>query len=129
MCSLALTNVCGHSTAGSGTLWAMRSPLLWMPPACLWVFILFLAVQSTAYGQSSTYARLVGTVKDQTGAVVPGAEVTATARATNISRQAISDDRGEYILDKLIPGLYDVRAELPASRGTGERTSVWRSLR
>ena len=102
----------------------MRSPLLWMPPACVWIFILFLAVQSTAYGQSSTYARLVGTVKDQTGAVVPGAEVTATARATNKSRLAVSDDRGEYILDKLIPGLYNVRAELP-----GFKTQVREDVR
>ena len=65
-----------------------------------------------AQGQASTYARLVGTVRDQTGAVIPGVEFTATARATNASRSTITDDRGDYILDKLIPGQYDGLAEL-----------------
>ena len=78
---------------------------------CSCVFVLFPAVQ--AYGQSSTYARLVGTVKDQSDAVLPGVEVTATSKATNIPTLAVTNDRGDYLIDKLIPGLYDVRAELP----------------
>ena len=66
-----------------------------------------------AYGQAATFARVVGTVKDQTDAVVPGVEVTATNTATNIPKSAITNDRGDYILDKLNAGTYDLRAELP----------------
>ena len=67
----------------------------------------------TVFGQSSTYARLVGTVKDQTGALVPGVEVTAVAQATNVPDLTMTNDRGDYLIDKLIPGLYDLKAELP----------------
>ena len=42
--------------------------------------ILFLLAPGTAHAQSGTYARLVGTVTDQTGAVLPGVEVTQVAR-------------------------------------------------
>ncbi len=45
--------------------------------------------------------------------MVPGVEVTATNIATNIPSLAISNDRGDYILDKLNAGTYDLKAELP----------------
>ena len=106
---LTSKNVLKHAPSGRPVLWGVRSPLLWMLATSVWVFILSLA----AYGQSSTYARLVGTVKDQTGAVVPRVDVIATARTTNVSRTTVTDDRGDYILDKLIPGQYDAAAELP----------------
>ena len=80
--------------------------------AAMGVCLLSAVLQPLAYGQSSTYARLVGTVRDQTGGVVPGVDITATARATNVSRSAVSDDRGEYLIDKLKPGRYDAKAEL-----------------
>ena len=78
-----------------------------------WILIFFFVFQGTAPGQSSTYARLVGTVTDQTEAVVPGVEVMAVANATNLTIEAITDDKGNYVIDKLIPGLYGVSAELP----------------
>ena len=77
------------------------------------VLLLFLLAPATVYGQSTTYARVVGTVKDQTGAVLPGVEVTVAARATNVPSLALTTDRGDYLIDKLIPGQYDVKAELP----------------
>ena len=52
--------------------------------------ILFLLAPGPAHAQSGTYARLVGTVTDQTGAVLPGVEVTATARATNVPKMALT---------------------------------------
>ena len=86
MNDLESTTVAGETISGRsfrGTV----SQLLRMLLTCVWVFILSLAVQPTARGQSSTYARLVGTVRDQTDAVVPGVEITATAQATNIPKQ------------------------------------------
>src|SRR5207249_4420035 len=62
---------------------------------------------------SATYARLVGTVTDQSGAVVPGVEVTAVHKGTNIASKTVTNERGDYIIDNLRPGLYDVSAELP----------------
>jgi len=66
-----------------------------------------------ARGQSSTFARLVGTVTDQSGGVIPGVEVTAVSKETNVTTKAVSNERGDYIIDKLRPGSYDVSDEQP----------------
>ena len=77
------------------------------------VLTVVLLTPPVAYGQAALFARLVGTVQDQTDAVVPGVEVTATNTATNVPSLAITNDRGDYIIDKLQPGTYDLKAELP----------------
>jgi hypothetical protein len=59
-----------------------------------------------------TRSALSGTVRDATGAVVPGATVTATNVATNISRTAVSDAQGFYRIPALEPGTYNVKTEL-----------------
>src|SRR2546428_6934302 len=64
-----------------------------------------------AQSQANT-ANLEGTIKDQTGAVLPGVTVTATNKAVSLSRTAISNDEGVYRIPLLPPGNYDVRAEL-----------------
>ena len=39
-----------------------------------------------------------GTVSDNSGAVVAGAKVTVTSQATNVSREATTDDTGHYLV-------------------------------
>ena len=74
---------------------------------------LFFVSSPLGFGQSSTFARLIGTVTDQSGAVVPGVSVAAVNKGTGITRTVVSDDRGDYLIDKLIPGVYDVSVEQP----------------
>jgi outer membrane receptor protein involved in Fe transport len=62
------------------------------------------------------YGTLVGTVEDQSGAVVAGANVTATSRDTGLSRQVVSGSVGTYSLPDLLPGTYDVRVTAPGFR-------------
>ena len=103
-----------------------RSKTLWLAAACL-VLVVHALAAPLAYGQAATFSRLLGTVRDQTGAVVPGVEVTATATATNIPHMAVTNDRGDYVIDKLIPGFYDISAELPGfkvARSLGVRLEV-----
>src|SRR5438093_7098112 len=79
------------------------------------------------FGRSSTYARLIGTVTDQGGGVMPGVTVTALNKGTNIARTAVTDERGDYLIDKLIPGMYDLSVEQPGFRkqvATGVRLAV-----
>ena len=102
----------GHTT-DSVPLWRGTIRSFWMPATFAWVSTCFLVAYSAAYGQSTTYARLVGTVKDQSGAALTGADITATALATNVTRTAPTNDRGDYLIDKLIPGRYEVRVEQP----------------
>src|SRR5262245_38190361 len=59
---------------------------------------------------------VAGRVTDQAGAPIPGAEVTITAVATNLSRTAITDEHGGYVFVRLTPGAYRVRIELSGFR-------------
>jgi hypothetical protein len=55
---------------------------------------------------------LVGNVKDESGAAVPGATITAIETRTNISRTAVSNETGNYSFNNLASGIYRVEAEL-----------------
>src|SRR2546423_1509929 len=57
-------------------------------------------------------AQVSGVVKDQSGAVIPGATVTARNVETGLTRVAVSDGSGEYRLVSLPPGRYSVATEL-----------------
>ncbi len=61
-----------------------------------------------------------GVVKDETGASLPGATVTASGPAT---RTAVSGGDGAYQVANLPPGTYKVTAQI-SGFGTGEQTGV-----
>src|SRR5437868_12889070 len=61
-------------------------------------------------------AQISGTVKDQTGAVLPGVEVTATQTDTGIPRTAVTNETGSYVLPNLSIGPYRLEASLPGFR-------------
>ena len=54
-------------------------------------------------------AASAGTVKDQNGAVIVGAEVTVTSLATAEERKVTTDAEGNYAVPLLSPGTYRVR--------------------
>ena len=74
------------------------------------VILLGCCLGSAALGQQST-ARLLGTVKDPTGAVIVNALVKATNTATGQERSARTSDTGEYSISLLPIGEYTVTAE------------------
>jgi outer membrane receptor protein involved in Fe transport len=55
-----------------------------------------------------TRGAITGTVHDQTGAVVPDAEVKITNASTNITRETTTNDDGFYRAAALDPGTYTV---------------------
>src|SRR5215470_17282878 len=71
---------------------------------------------SAAAPQAQGTATINGTVHDPSGAILPGVEVTATQTSTNVSRQAVSDERGNFVLPNLQIGPYKVEAALPGFR-------------
>jgi len=79
------------------------------------VLLICLAVAtfaSVALAQSqSNAADLQGYVRDPNGAAVKGATVTARNLATNVSREATTNDDGAYQIISLPPGDYEVTAE------------------
>jgi hypothetical protein len=64
----------------------------------------------------SINASLSGTVFDESGGVVPGAELTLTYTETGISTSFFSDDLGRYSFQNLTPGTYNLRAVMPGFR-------------
>jgi hypothetical protein len=60
-----------------------------------------------AWSQGET-GTIAGTVTDSTGAVIPGASVTAKSLSTSAERTVMSRTDGSYLLLELQPGLYDI---------------------
>lgn len=56
---------------------------------------------------------VTGTVRDSSKAVVPGAELTLTNHATNISQKARSSGSGTYVFEAVPVGLYTLEAGAP----------------
>jgi len=64
-----------------------------------------------------------GIVKDQTGAVIPGATVTLVNTDTTVERTATTNDEGFYRFDAVDLGNYSVRIAA-ASFGTATKTGI-----
>src|ERR1051326_7364995 len=81
---------------------------------CLrWALVgLFIAV---ALAQAPT-GSISGTLHDASGAVVPNAAITLTARDTGLVRNLLTGIDGSYSAPALPPGRYEIKASLPGFR-------------
>lgn len=70
-----------------------------------------LALQGYVLGQT-TFATLTGLVTDPQGAVISGAEVTATLVGSNYKYTARTNDVGYYTVGQLLQGEYTLRVEM-----------------
>lgn len=61
-------------------------------------------------------AQIAGTVRDQSGAVLPGVEVTLTQTETGVTRSATTNEAGSYVLSNLPIGPYRLEAALAGFR-------------
>jgi len=78
--------------------------------------VLFLLVfAAPLYAQEFT-GNVNGRVNDDTGAVIPGVNVTLRSPAMQGERAAVSDESGGYRFILLAPGTYSVTFELPGFR-------------
>ena len=75
----------------------------WIGSGAAVCLLIALAGTSLLLGQVST-GTILGTVQDQSDAVLPGVEVTATNTETGITRRTVSGSRGEYRIPALPPG-------------------------
>src|SRR6185295_5835907 len=90
----------------------------WLNPSIRLALLLFVTLacgllgSSIALGQTqSNAADLQGVVRDQSGAVVIGASVTARNPGTNTSKTTTTNDNGGYLIVNLPPGDYEVTIE------------------
>src|SRR5258708_35077590 len=91
------------------------STMHWLKISTRVIFVLVITIvgASASFAQSqSDAADLRGYVRDQQGAIVINATVTARNPATNLSRTATTNDQGLYQILNLNPGDYDVTVEM-----------------
>lgn len=82
-----------------------------------------LGVAPAALAQSGR-GSIEGTVRDGSGAVLPGVTITATSADSGRSRSVVSDTRGDYVVPRLDSGQYEVEAMLPGFRTDPSTVSV-----
>ena len=58
------------------------------------------------------YGSVTGTVKDESGAAIPGATVAILSTQTALERTAVSNETGTYNFTNVLPGSYDVKVTL-----------------
>ena len=85
------------------------SPRLIRVVLCLVAMALFLSVSVPRLNAQVLYGSLVGTVTDQTGAVVPKATVTITNNQTGLTRETTTDEGGRYSIVSIPPGTYSLK--------------------
>ena len=76
------------------------------------VFVAGLLLPAALVAQGLQTGTLTGTVKDQSGAVLPGVTVSVTSPGLQGARETVSDANGVYNIPGLPPGAYTVRFEL-----------------
>ena len=76
-----------------------------------------------AWAQAGATAQINGTVRDTSGAVLPGVDVTVTQTETNFTRSAVTDAEGNYLFSNLPLGPYRLQASLSGFR-TFQRTGI-----
>ncbi len=94
----------GHAFRSEKVRWLGRRVMLF----CQVILLCSLAV-STSQAQTST--GLEGTIMDQSGAVLPGAQITLTNEGTGAKRSTVTGVEGSYVFAQIPAGQYTLAAE------------------
>jgi outer membrane receptor protein involved in Fe transport len=85
---------------------------------CICIMIVSGFVVNASAQQSAT-ATVSGAVKDSNGALVTGAKVTVTQKATEISREAVTNGAGFFVITNLASGVYELKVQ---AKGFADQT-------
>ncbi|HUA83275.1 MAG TPA: carboxypeptidase regulatory-like domain-containing protein [Bryobacteraceae bacterium] len=77
------------------------------------VTLLSLFLLGTPLAFSQGFGTIVGTVTDPSGSAIANAKVTATESGTGVSREAVTNNVGAYVIPGLRPTTYVVTVEAP----------------
>ncbi len=78
-----------------------------------WLVVLAIALMVPVVALAQTESgKVVGVVSDQSGAVLPGVSVTLKSVGRASTRSTITDSKGMYAFASIVPGPYEVTAEL-----------------
>ncbi len=76
--------------------------------------VIMLFASTSAWAQAT--AQLGGTIRDESGAVLPGVTVTATQTDTGFSRTVVTEGSGTYLMPNLPTGPYRLEVSLQGFR-------------
>ncbi len=79
-----------------------------VPVVIVTAIVIAIPGANSVAGAQALYGSITGTVADQSGAAVPGAEVTARAVRTGASATAVADSSGIYRFTGLLADTYTV---------------------
>src|SRR5215510_14634198 len=79
--------------------------------------ILALVALSGAVSAQVSSGAITGTVRDANDAVIAGAKVRVTQSATSVSRETVTDERGQFSAPNLRPGEYSVTVTATGFQG------------
>src|SRR5436309_6803373 len=80
---------------------------------CVFSTTLVVLLFSFALSAQGNFGRILGSVKDPTGAVLPGATVNIIDTQRGLARTLTTDEAGLFNAPTLTPGTYTVRVEFP----------------
>src|SRR3954470_18995234 len=89
-----------------------------MYPTAFWRTTVFaiaitVAIAPAVLAQTVAVAQLSGSVHDESGAAIPGVDVSFTQTDTGFNRTMVTDERGQYSVPNLPVGPYKLVASLP----------------
>lgn len=87
-------------------------------------FVVFVALLWAGSAAAQNYSELRGRVVDSAGAVLPGVTIVIRNQDSGQFREVVSNDDGSYLATGVLPGVYEVSAQL-----SGFKSFVRRDLR
>jgi Carboxypeptidase regulatory-like domain len=95
---------------GEQSMWRLRIVLS---------VLVALAFATSAFAQGGNVS-ISGTVSDPSGAVIPGAKVTVTQKATSFVREDVSNSAGQFNISSIPPANYTVTVAAPGFKQYGQ---------
>src|SRR5215213_11324542 len=77
------------------------------------MWVLFAWATSIVALDQETQAKIKGSVKDAEGAAISGAEVSLLLANQAVARATVTDTSGNFTLENIAPGAYEVKVERP----------------
>src|SRR2546428_9139079 len=88
---------------------------------CVFSITLVVLLFSLPLLAQANFGRILGTVSDPTGAVLPGTKVSLLDTQRGLARTVTTDEAGEYNGPTLISGPYHFRVEVPGVKNLDPR--------
>ena len=88
-------------------------PFLHRAGVLLWAFTLSVLLTAPASAQVDT-GTILGTVKDQSGGVLPGATVTITHEGQAFTLSSVTREDGTFVFTPIRTGTYAIEVEFPS---------------